>query len=401
MRILHTSDWHLGRSLHGADLSEAADAFLEWLIAYIQANPVDALLVSGDIFDRALPPIASLRRLSSALETLCDLTTVVITPGNHDSATRLGFAARLIQPQLRIISDVADIGRPVEIGTGDNGALIYPLPYLEPDLTRHSLSHDDDLVARSHEAVISAALRRIRSDLYVRRAQGDQRAAICMVHAFISGGAPSDSERDIQVGGVDSIPAAIFDSLGGNHHEGDTYSHCTLSYIAAGHLHRAQNISGATVPIRYSGSPLAYSFSEVGVKKSVTIVTLSEGKVQQIDCVEIPEFRPLAQIRDSLENLLSPTYEWAQQSWLHITVTDTHRPPELVTRLRDHFPYALVILHEGAVTGDILPSASIVGRTTREIAQSFFSDVGGRDLNADEHALLDDILTAMRSKDSQ
>ncbi|MFC2620898.1 MAG: exonuclease SbcCD subunit D, partial [Pauljensenia sp.] len=249
MLILHTSDWHLGRTLHGAPLGDSADAFIDWLVALVGERRVDAVLISGDVFDRAVPPVDALARMRWALRKLTAITTVILTSGNHDGAARLGLFADMLSPSLHVVTDPEAIGSAVEAG----GALVYPMPYLEPDLVRQALSDletDGESGAapplpRSHQAVMAAALRRVRQDLSARREAGDQRPAIAMPHAFVTGANPSDSERDIQVGGVPSVSADLFDTLGGE----APLAH-GLDYVAAGHLHRPQDVAGASVPIR-------------------------------------------------------------------------------------------------------------------------------------------------------
>lgn len=163
MRILHTSDWHLGRTLHGHDLLEHQDAYLEHLVDLARDERVDAVLVAGDVYDRAIPPVRAVELLTDALERLSAVTRVVITPGNHDSATRLGFAAPLLRDRLTIRSRVADVARPVVLPGPDGELLVYGLPYLDPDMCRHELAEQgpaaDDgtgvagILARSHEEV--------------------------------------------------------------------------------------------------------------------------------------------------------------------------------------------------------------------------------------------------------
>ena len=134
MLILHTSDWHLGRTLHGASLGDSADAFIEWLVALVRERGVDAVLISGDVFDRAVPPVDALARMRRALRELTAITTVILTSGNHDGAARLGLFADMLTPSLHVVTDPEAIGTPVEAG----GALVYPMPYLEPDLVRQT-----------------------------------------------------------------------------------------------------------------------------------------------------------------------------------------------------------------------------------------------------------------------
>ncbi len=393
MLILHTSDWHLGRSLHGADLDEATSTFLDWLIDLVAERRIDAVLVSGDVFDRAVPTLGALSQLSDGLSRLCGLAPVVLTPGNHDSATRLGFGAGLYRPQLRVVSDPREIGSPVELtGADRTRVLVYPIPYLEPDLVRHVLS-DTDLdengqrpaLARSHEAVMAAALRRIGTDLAARRTAGTTAPAIAMIHAFVVGGRPSDSERDIQVGGVPSVPAQLFDTLGGPEVVADG-----LDYVAAGHLHRPQDIRGASVPIRYSGSPIAYSFSEADAVKSVTLLDVGPGGLLGVEALPAPVTRGMSVLSGPMEDLLSDKYEGATDDFVSATATDDVRPPEMVARIRHRFPHALVILHSAtrAPTDSSGPLAS-TARSPRATAVDFFSEVGGRPLDDAERELLD------------
>lgn len=428
MLILHTSDWHLGRSLHGADLGEATAAFLDWLVGLVEERGVDAVLVSGDVFDRAVPPVRSLTQMSQALARLCTVTRVVLVPGNHDSATRLGFTSDLLRESLTIVSDPRDVGRAVELhGADGEVALVYPIPYLEPDLVRDVLAEGARGTAgvrsalvvegadaagteqtgteptgtgsavparlpRSHEAVMAAALRRVGADLAGRRGRGEDSAAITMVHAFVTGAKPSDSERDIQVGGVPSVPAALFDTLGAE--PGEQALEHGLDYVAAGHLHRPQDVTGAHVPIRYSGSPIAYSFSEAGADKSVTLLDITHGALRGTEIVPVPTLRRLSVVAGPMEELLSPAFDEVAQDYLSVTVTDDARPPEMVARLRARFPHALVVLHQpGHLPDTAVALAGAVGRSSREVARDFFTEVGGRPLDEEETTVLDDVWT--------
>jgi len=218
MRLLHTSDWHLGRSLHGVDLLEHQAAFLEHLVELTRSEGVDAVLVAGDVYDRAVPPVEAVTLLSETLARLSARAVVVVTSGNHDSAIRLGFGAGLMRAGVHLRTRVADVASPVTLrsrageGDGDAPVLAYGLPYLDPDVVRRALAPDPaEPLARSHEAVTRAAMDRVRADLAARTAAaaaaGTQAPrAVVLAHAFVLGGAASESERDIRVGGVDQVP---------------------------------------------------------------------------------------------------------------------------------------------------------------------------------------------------
>ena len=372
MLILHTSDWHLGRTLHGQSLADSADAFIDWL--------VDLVRERGE---------------------LTALTTVVLTSGNHDGAARLGLFADMLTPSLHVVTDPEAIGVPVEAA----GALIYPMPYLEPDLVRQSLS---DLppegqgglpapLPRSHQAVLAAALRRVRADLEAWRRAGDERPAIAMPHAFVTGAQASDSERDIQVGGVPSVSADLFDTLGG----ADPLIH-GLDYVAAGHLHRPQNIAGASVPIRYAGSPIAYSFSEAGATKSVTLVTTDATSVTDIEVVPIPTLHGICVLEGTMDELLANPDQEARASYVSITVTDDARPERMVPRIRALYPDALVVVHRPAQAPTLAPARQVrPSRDPREVTEEFYEAVGGRPLSDQERLLAQDVWAQLRGKDMQ
>src|SRR6185312_12679692 len=259
MRFLHTSDWHLGRTLHGVDLLEAQRTVLEQLCRLVaeppDGVPVDAVLIAGDVYDRAVPPVESVTLFADVLAELTRHSTVIVTGGNHDSAIRLGFGARLFTDRLRVHTELSTIGEPVLLSAGGVNTAIYPLPYLDPDEARFVLAEDEPL-ARSHQAVMAAALRRVHADLAGRPGH----RSVLLAHAFVIGGAASDSERSIVVGGVDSVG-------------GDTFA--GIDYVALGHLHGAQQLRGpAGTVLHYSGSPLRYSFSERQQTESVTLVDL-------------------------------------------------------------------------------------------------------------------------------
>ena len=396
MRILHTSDWHLGRTLHGVDLLDAQAAYLDHLVEVVQAEGVGAVVVSGDFYDRAIPPVEAVQLLGDALQRLSEHATVVVTPGNHDSAIRLGFGAGLLRSSVHVRARVADVGRPVELADDDGTVLVYALPYLDPDAVRRELADDggcgdhgrapdavpEDLFAaaardeaavrvlpRSHEAVMAAAMRRVRADLGPRPAA----RSVVMAHAFVVGGAASESERDIRVGGVDAVPAGVFDGV---------------DYVALGHLHGPQRLAagprpsgadGAGPVLQYSGSPLAYSFSERHHRKASVLVDLdARGGAPVTEYVPAPVPRRLAEVTGTLEELLAAVGEPHLRDWVRVVVTDPVRPSELYARVRSRFPHALVVEHRPdrpALAG--APSAVTAGSDPLEVAAEFVAHITG------------------------
>lgn len=389
MRFLHTSDWHLGRTLHGVDLLEHQSAYLDHLVDVVRSEEVDAVLVAGDIYDRAIPPVAAVELLNETLVRLAELTQVVITPGNHDSASRLGFAAPLFRERLAVRSRVEHVGTPVEIPSadGESLALIYALPYLDPDMVRHRLAApalDDDgapvVPARSHEAVATAAMGRVRGDLARRRKNGARVPAVLMAHAFVVGGEASESERDIRVGGVDSVPLGVLSGL---------------DYLALGHLHGAQRIGrefdvNERRPVaRYAGSPLAFSFSEMHHTKSSALVTLDAEGVSGLELVGSPRPRRLSEAAGTLEELLSRAFDSQTQDWVRVHVTDDVRPTQLHMRIKERFPHALIIQHRPSQTADGHQSLTVTSSLNPvDVSAEFIKDVSGAAPTGEEAAVL-------------
>jgi len=372
VRILHTSDWHLGRSFHGIGLLDAQAAFLDHLVATVVEEAVDLVLVSGDVHDRALPPVDAVLLADDVLARLAATgVRTVVTSGNHDSAVRLGVHARLAdRAGIHLRTRWQDVGTPVVLEDAHGRVAVHGIPYLEPDAVRQPWA----LPARTHEAALSAAMQRIRHDLAAR---GPGRTVV-LAHAFVAGspdaapGLASDSERDISVGGIQIAPTSLF---------------AEVSYTALGHLHRAAEL---TPSIRYSGSPLAYSFSEAGQAKGSWLVELGATGVERADFVPAPVPRRLHRVRGRLDDLLlDPALAEAEGSWLAVTLTDVRRPRSAMDRLRTRFPHTLTLAFEpdgGAAPRPLLPHVS--GRTDLDIALGFVQEVRELEATTEEELLL-------------
>ena len=366
MRILHTSDWHLGRSFHREGMLGHQAAYVDHLLSVVEQAEVDVVCVSGDVYDRALPQVDAVRLASEALARFAaSRAKVVITSGNHDSAQRLGFGSELIDAAgIFIRTDLAGVGRPVMLPDEHGEVAFYGLPYLDPDAARASWR----LESRSHQAALGEAMRRVRADLDRRGAR-----SVVMAHAFVTGAEPSDSERDISVGGVSMVPASLFEDI---------------SYAALGHLHGRHTI---TETVRYSGSPLAYSFSEATHLKGSWLIDLDESGFVASEFVEAPVPRTLARLRGTLEELLSdPRHEIHEQSWLQVTLTDRIRPAQAMERLRRRFPHTLVLGFESTapVLGALSQPDPARPRRDIDLVTEFVAELRGEPAAKAELALL-------------
>jgi exonuclease SbcD len=380
MRLLHTSDWHIGRSLHGSDLLAEQEAVLGTLAEVVAAESVDVVVVAGDVYDRAVPSADATAVLDRVLMRLRSAgATVVLTPGNHDSARRLAFGAGLMARSgvhVRAVTPALD--EPVLLSDEHGEVAVYGVPYLEPEIARHELGLAE---GRTHEAVLAAAMDRVRADLFLRPGV----RSVVLAHAFVGGGLPSDSERDICVGGVDLVPAAVFDGV---------------DYVALGHLHRPQTLSDR---VRYSGSPLAYSFGEAGQAKQAWLVELDAGGLAAVRPVPLPAPRQLTVLRGELPDLLAdPRFADAEEHFVAAQLTDPVRPTDPMRRLQARFPHCVHL--EWAGSGAAVDGRSyterLSGRSDLEITGEFVAHVRGVAATPVERELLGRALAAAAREDA-
>jgi exonuclease SbcD len=395
MRFLHTSDWHLGRRFHTEDLIPAQRAFLDHLVDTARTEDVDAILVAGDIYDRAIPSLDAVRLFNRALHQLADLDVpIIMISGNHDSAHRLGLGSGLFaRAGIHLRTDPATCDVPVLLEDADGPVAVYGIPYLEPSMVRDRLEAE----AVSHRAVLTAALDRIHADLTNNQPAGTR--SVVLAHAFVTSGTgqpeerdeseESTSEREIAVGGVAHVGADVFDGI---------------DYVALGHLHGPQRV---TDRIHYSGSPLAYSFSEARHTKSITLVDLTPNAVPALTRRSCPVPLRLERVTGFMEDLLTnPDHESLKDAWLEVTLTDTALPFEAMARLRRRFPHTANLKHKPALipaqaTNTPTYSQRIRGRGDLDIAGDFISSMRGTDPTPDEHALLQQAVEASRLNEQQ
>jgi len=391
MRILHTSDWHLGRTLETWSLAEHQAQFLTWLAGLCREREIEAILVSGDIYDRAVPSVDAVRLLESALADLVSICPIILISGNHDSAVRLGFGGSLLESVgVHFRSTIEAISRPIEL-RGEDGTevLVYGIPYLEPQVARGPLACD-----KSHQAVLTAAMGLIHADLAERAAttsDGDERPprTLVMSHAFITGGVPSDSERDVTVGGIADAPASVFEGV---------------DYVALGHLHGPQDIATAgpgSPHVRYSGSPLAYSFSEEPHIKSVTILDIPAQGAIELEIVPTPCPRPMRTITGDLQTVLTDeALAEHTNDWIRVNLTDAIRPERAMDRLRERFPFTVILAWLPQVDGQPL---EVGGRRVDpnemdpvDVVAAFVEHVTGQPAAAELRDLADEAVQRVR-----
>jgi exonuclease SbcD len=308
---------------------------------------------------------------------------VVVISGNHDSARRLGFASALVDTAgVYLRTRVGALAQPVLLADRHGPVAVYGVPFLEPDAVRADLppspgatgspgaaGDDGDPVPRGHAGVLTRATDCIRADLAAR---GGPRSVV-MAHAWVTGGEASESERDISVGGVGRVPAGLFDGFG---------------YTALGHLHGPQTLGER---LRYSGSPLPYSFSEARQAKGAWLVDLDAGGGVRVERVPAPSFRRLSVLRGPLTDLTaSRAYTEYEDDFVSVVLTDAARPEGAMDQLRQRFPHILVLAFEpeGRDTAAATYRSRVAGRDDLAVAAEFVEHVRGRPVTDGERTLL-------------
>lgn len=376
MRILHTSDWHLGRSFHRVGMLEHQAEYVDHLLEVIASERVDVVLVAGDVYDRALPPVDAVRLFDDTLARLrASGAQIVVSSGNHDSAQRLGFGARVMElAGVHVRTGLDRVGEPVLMKDRHGPVAIYPIPYLDPDSVREPWG----LLHRSHEMALGEAMLRVRRDLDARRST----RSVVMAHAFVAplGSRPveSDSERDISVGGVSVVPTSIFDGV---------------DYTALGHLHGRHTLGER---VRYSGSPLAYSFSERHQVKGSWLVELAADGRIAADYVPAPVPRRLVHLEGTLTELLEdPRHDKDRGAWVQAVLTDDVRPTHAMERLRRRFPHTLALSFTPRLElGPVVTRGLAEGRDDHQVTLDFVRELRGADVTPAESALLRDAVEA-------
>jgi exonuclease SbcD len=333
MRLLHTSDWHIGRKFHQLSLLEDQLAFGEWLSQVIRSESIDQVLISGDLYDRAAPSGDAVEALNKIFTSITEAGAGIIAiSGNHDSGERLNFgSAAMSTAGIHLRAErphLSAMGSPINFKIpGHDPLQVLPLPYIDPYRVT-----DLNGATPQHSSVLTSVLSHRESEIH------NPARTIVMAHAFVTGGMATDSERELSVGGTSMVPAEVFRPFG---------------YTALGHLHRPQTVGSENVV--YSGSPLAYSFSEEH-PKSVRIIEVGAGIASKVLPIEVG--KPVYTVKDTLENLLSdPKWEYATTGFVRAQLTDPNLQLGAMEKLRQRFEH-LLELEQVALTAHVSPSGT-------------------------------------------
>lgn len=353
MRLLHTADWHLGKTFKGAPLIDDQKFIINQILDIIDREKIDALLIAGDVYDRAVPPVDAVDLFNDTLNRLAEknLPTLIIA-GNHDSAARLNFGSKLFASRNIYIAAKSD--KPVQVVLRDVFGEVYftLLPFAEPD----------ELVATIEQ-------------LNIPRGRN-----VAVAHAFLTGGIESDSERKF-VGGSANVDAKIFSDF---------------DYVALGHLHRPQKISAEN--IRYAGSPLKYSFDEEKHQKSVTIVEFDAQGFVDAKKIPLTPRRDVRIVTGTLAELkdLPRTEDYICVRLLERVINPTDK-------LADVFPHLLSVEPFSAKNSstDDAATTNRAGFSTSEYFADFFAEQTGENLSDDYRAAMDELFAKLARDDRE
>ena len=384
MKLMHLSDLHLGKRLNEFSLLEDQSFILQQLVELVRSEQPDCVLLAGDIYDKPVPPAEAVTLFDVFLNKLAQLTTVCVTSGNHDSAERLAFGAQLMREGgVHFCGLYTGEPQCVTLQDAYGSVHIYLLPFLKPAHVRHCLPPTEaEQVTTYHEALRCAVER-----LHINAAERN----VLVAHQFVTGAQTAGSEA-VNVGGVDNIGAEVF---------------AAFDYTALGHIHRAQNVGSERV--RYSGTPLKYSFAEWQQEKSVTLVELGEKGSVSVTALPLAPLRDLRKLRGSYEELMSREFydelpkdsDGLLRDFYHLTLTDEEDVPDAVQKLRSVYKNLLQLEYDNKRTrtdNAIEGAERVVEKSPLELMEEFYQLQNNQALSEKQRAYLQGLLEKEESR---
>lgn len=379
MKIIHTGDWHIGKVVNEFSMLEDQEYILNGLISVIENEKPDALVIAGDIFDRSIPPVDAVELVDRVFNTvLLELKVPILAiAGNHDSAERLSFASRILTNNGLHIAGTFDGNiRKVILKDGFGPVSFYLLPYSDPRTIRHILQDDE---ISTHDDAMKKLVE------IVGQAVGEDERRVMITHGYITylGGqaeCTSESERPLSIGGTDIVNSSYFD---------------VFNYTALGHLHAPQRAGADN--IRYSGSLLKYSFSEVNQKKGINVVEIDDVGKTTVRLMELKPKRDMRIIKGPIDELLRPeVYEDTNtDDYIYAILTDKGELIDPISKLRSIYPNIMGLTKESNVTRDENKTSASEGYKSRskiELFQEFYSSIQGESLDSEGLKVMERII---------
>ena len=371
MKFIHTSDWHLGRQFHNVSLLEDQQAVLEQLIQYIENNPVDAVIVAGDVYDRSVPPTIAIELLNRVVKRICgELNTpMILISGNHDGAERLGFGSEQMKRSgLHIISNFEDMLTPVVIETKAAGHVaFYGMPYNDPEQVRYVYKEPVSTHDEAHKLIAEKITEQFQSE----------HRNILISHCFVDGAIESQSERPLSIGGSDRVSHQHF---------------LNFDYVSLGHLQQPQK-KGEEY-IRYSGSLMKYSFGEQNQKKGFTLVEIGKDGFIGAEHIELTAPHEMRIVEGELEQIL----EWGKtdpknEDYLLVRLMDKHAILNPMEKLRTVYPNVLHLEKPGMLIGVEQEMAQAkLARSEIDMFKDFFAEAQDSELSNEQEQAISDII---------
>lgn len=375
MKFLHTSDWHLGRQFHNVSLLEDQRYVLKQLIDYLKNNAVDAVIVAGDVYDRSVPPTVAIELLDEVVSSICtDLNIpMIMIPGNHDGAKRLGFAAKQMKGAgLHIISDFEQMMTPVVLKSDQAGDVaFYGMPYNDPEQVRHHYQNSVTTHDEAHQFLCEC----------IKAQRDTSQRHVLISHCFVDGAMESDSERPLSIGGSDRV----------NHeHFAD------FDYVALGHLHQPQK--KGEEHIRYSGSLMKYSFSEQHQKKGMTLVELNDAGFVAAEHIPLSAPHDMRIIEGELDQLLEQgKTDPSAHDYLLVRLHDKHAILDPMEKLRKVYPNVLHLEKPGMLIGvDQDMGRARLARGEMDMFRDFFLEAKQEPLSEQQESAMAEVIQSLK-----
>lgn len=316
MKFIHLSDLHIGKRVNGFSMLEDQKYILDQILMIAEEEMPDGVLIAGDIYDKPVPPAEAVQVFDAFLTGLADRNLpVFVISGNHDSPERLAFGGQLMKDRRVYMAPVYDGHlEPVQLEDRYGSLRVYMLPFIKPAVVRRCCPEEG---IETFEDAVRWALEHM-----AEHKKGEDGRNILIAHQFVTGASCCDSE-ELSIGGLDQVSAELFDSF---------------DYVAMGHIHGPQKVGRDT--LRYSGTPLKYSFSEVNHRKSVTVVELLEKGNVTVNTRPLRPLHDMRELRGSYEELTSRDFYQgtAVDDYLHITLTDEEDILDAIGKLRSIYP---------------------------------------------------------------
>lgn len=370
MRFLHISDLHIGKYVNGFSMLKDQEHILNQIVQIAKNTKADAVLIAGDIYDKSVPSAEAVMLLDNFLCDLSACAHVFVISGNHDSPERLNFGSRIMDKcNLHIVSVYNGLVPYVTLSDEFGPIRIRMLPFVRPYQVRQ---FHPDAEIDSYESAIKTALMNVCIDPFQRN--------ILITHQFIAGVKTCDSEESV-IGSAESISSNLFDDF---------------DYVALGHIHNAQSIGRNAV--RYCGTPLKYSFSEVNSNKTVTLVDIHEKGSLQISELPLVPLHDMVRIRGSYDQVTRRDFYQPnnlQNAYVGITLTDEYDIPDAAAKLRVIYPYLMRLDYDNKRTqseSSPLEDDILEQKSPSELLADFYKKQNGKDLSPAQKLLADNLI---------